>query len=217
MNKLSRRPAAAICDFDGTIADSMYIWTDAPRNLILHHGTVPPDNLLELISPMTMNETMAWIRDNFIPDADVDELTKELYRDITVMYARDVQPKTGAVDALIRMKAEGMRICILSATEEPLVLSAVKRFGIEDLFEFIACSDDWGGKTHADCFLAAAKRLNVKPNDAIVFEDALHAARTAKSAGFLIGGVYDKSQDENWQELKRISDWSGESLGCFNL
>ena len=216
MNRLSHKPAAAICDFDGTIADSMYIWTYAPRNLILHHGAVPPDNMLELIAPMTMNATMVWIRDNFIPDADVDALKKELYRDIAVMYARAVQPKAGAVDALRRMKACGMRICILSATETPFVLSAVRRFGIADSFEFIACSDDWGGKTHADCFLAAAQRLNVKPSDAIVFEDALHAARTAKSAGFQIGGVYDKSQDADWPELKRISDWSGESLGCFN-
>ena len=152
MNSLSRRPRAAICDFDGTIAESMHVWTDAPRDLIISHGATPPDNLLELIAPMVMEDTMEWIHDNFIPDSDVDALTEELYQTIRRMYAHEVQPKPGALDALRRMKDAGMRLCILSATGSDMVRSALERFGVLNLFEFVACSDDWGGKTHERCF-----------------------------------------------------------------
>lgn len=215
MNSLTRRPRAAICDFDGTIAESMYVWTDAPRDLILNHGATPPDNLLQLIAPMVMEDTMVWIRDNFIPDGDVDALTEELYQTIRRMYAREVQPKPGALDALRRMKAAGMRLCILSATGTDMVRAALERFGVLDLFEFVACSDDWGGKTHARCFLAAAEKLGVRPEETIVFEDALHAARTAKSAGFMVGGVFDESAKADWPEMQRIADWSAPTLGEF--
>ena len=217
MNSLSRRPRAAICDFDGTIAESMHVWTDAPRDLIISHGATPPDNLLELIAPMVMEDTMSWIRDSFIPDGDIDALTEELYQTIRRMYAHEVQPKPGALDALRRMKDTGMRLCILSATGSDMVCSALERFGVLDLFEFVACSDDWGGKTHERCFLAAADKLGVRPDEAIVFEDALHAARTAKAAGFMVGGVHDWSSDADWPELRRIADWSAETLGEFEI
>lgn len=217
LSSLKQRPRAAICDFDGTIADSMYVWADAPRDLILSHGATPPANLLQIIAPMVMDDTMVWIRNNFVPGADVNALTDELYAVIRRMYQQDVQPKPGAIDAIRRMKSAGMRLCILSATATDMVRSALERFGIADAFEFIACSDDFGGKTHTRCFLAAAERLGTRPEETIVFEDVLHAAATAKSAGFIVGGVHDISSDADWPELKRIADLSAETLGALEV
>ena len=53
----------------------------------------------------------------------------------------------------------------------------------------------------------AARRLGGRPERTLVFEDALHAARTAKAAGFLVCGVYDPSAAEDQAELRALSDW----------
>ena len=45
------------------------------------------------------------------------------------------------------------------------------------------------------------------PEHTIVFEDALHAARTAKEAGFLVAGVYDPSAEGDQEALREICDW----------
>ena len=55
-------------------------------------------------------------------------------------------------------------------------------------------------------------KLHLQPS-----EDALHAARTAKAAGFMVGGVHDWSSDADWPELRRIADWSAETLGEFEI
>ena len=45
------------------------------------------------------------------------------------------------------------------------------------------------------------------PERTVVFEDALHAARSAKRAGFLVAGVYDPSAEEDQEALRCLCDW----------
>lgn len=206
------RPNTAILDFDGTIAESMYIWDECPGELIRRHGGTPPEDLVRAIAPMVIDEALTWMRDRCMPGAEVPELKRELYDMIAHEYAEVVKPKPGAIEAVRRMRRDGMHLCVLSATDSRMVRSALERFGILGEFEFVAFADEWGGKTHPECFLHAAKRLGSAPCDTIVFEDALHAALTAKRAGFKIAGVYDASSAHEWDELRRIADWSGELL-----
>lgn len=42
----------------------------------------------------------------------------------------------------------------------------------------------------------AAKLLGAAPEEIMVFEDALYAARTAKQTGFLVAGVYEPHRTE---------------------
>lgn len=208
-----RSVRAAICDFDGTLADSMYVWDEAPRALIRRHGGTPPADLSQAIAPLTIDEALGWMRDGFMPGAEVPALKRELYAAIRREYEQTVRPKPGALEAVRRMRAQGMRLCVLSATDSGMISAALGRFGILDEFEFVAFSDDWGGKTRPECYLRAAERLGARPGETVVFEDALHAARTARAAGFALAGVYDLSSAADWPELRRIADWSGLSIG----
>ena len=40
-----------------------------------------------------------------------------------------------------------------------------------------------------------------------MFEDALHAAVTAKHAGFAVAGVYDEASGMDQEALRKISDY----------
>ena len=52
------RPNTAILDFDGTIAESMYIWDEWPGELIRRQGGTPPEDLVRAIAPMVIDEAL---------------------------------------------------------------------------------------------------------------------------------------------------------------
>ena len=75
------------------------------------------------------------------------------------------------------------------------------------IFLFAFSSLQYGPKTGPDLYRAAARSLGSAPERTVVFEDALHAARSAKRAGFLVAGVYDPSAEEDQEALRCLCDW----------
>ena len=65
------------------------------------------------------------------------------------------------------------------------LVSRLKRHGIAECFVGIYSCDELGcGKERPDIYELSLKLLNVKKEDAVVFEDSKTAADTAKKAGF---------------------------------
>ena len=42
--------------------------------------------------------------------------------------------------------------------------------------------------------------------DTVVFEDAIHAIRTAKAAGFRVCAIYDPSAEDEQSEIQALAD-----------
>ena len=66
------------------------------------------------------------------------------------------------------------------------------------------------------CFLCGFLLVSVVSSlgkeNTVVFEDALHAVKTARSDGFPVAGVYDKEEENNQAELRREVNWYFRSL-----
>ena len=53
-----------------------------------------------------------------------------------------------------------------------------------DKFDTLVCAEDYtNGKPAPDCFLAAAERLGVRPEECLVFEDTDMGIESATAAG----------------------------------
>ena len=77
-----------------------------------------------------------------------------------------------------------------------------------DLISTIVTTDDAGvGKQEPDVYYLAAKEIGSKPENTLVFEDALHALVTAKRGGFQTVGVYDDASAEKQEEIRKTSDF----------
>ena len=83
----------------------------------------------------------------------------------------------------------------------------MERLGQWKHFSFVLSSSQYGPKTRPDIYREAARRLGAQPRDIVVFEDALHAARTAKQAGFLVAGVYEPSAEADSAQMRAVCDW----------
>ena len=206
----------AIFDLDGTLTDSMYIWDEAPKALVRKYGGDPPEDLAEDIKQMSLREASAYLKERFSLPGSVEELMEDINGLVAEEYRLRVPMKPGADRLLARLKARGIPCCIATASESGQAREALERLGLWHYFQFAVSCVQYGGKTGPEVYLEAARRLGTTPAETVVFEDAPHAVRTAKAAGFPVCCVYDGSAREARAEMEALADWYVEDLNDWD-
>jgi alpha,alpha-trehalase len=104
-----------------------------------------------------------------------------------------VEVYEGSVALVHRLRDEGIKTAVVTSSRNgEAVLAAA---GITDLFEVkvdgnVAARDNLPGKPAPDTFLAAARRLGVAPERAVVVEDAISGVQAGRAGNFgLVIGV----------------------------
>ena len=203
----------AIFDLDGTLTDSMYIWNEAPKALVRQFGGQPPEDLAEDIKEMGRREASEYMVARFSLPCTPEQVMDGVNDLVTDEYRDRVPMKPGADVLLERLSALGVPCGIATASEAFQARSAMERLGLWKYFRFAVSCVQYGGKTRPDIYLEAARRLGTAPAETVVFEDALHAARTAHEAGFRVCGVWDASAEEDQAAIQDLADWYVRDLG----
>ena len=130
----------------------------------------------------------------------IKELIEGEYRDI-------IEIKPFVKEYLKLQNEKGIKMCVLTACQHSLAKAALERAGIFEYFAFVVSGDDMDiSKDNPLIFIKCAERLNEAISDIIVFEDALHCIKSAKSAGFKVIGVYDKANEKDMDKISEYSD-----------
>ncbi len=200
------RVRCAVFDFDGTLFDSMSIWDTAGELYLRSQGKAASPSLREDIRTMSLRQSAAYMRGKYGLRVSEDEIIEGINRTVNDFYVREVLPKPGVPEFLERMKGSGARLCIATATDRPQIEAALRRCSLDGLFDAVfTCGEVGHGKDEPYIFRAAVERFDADRDTALVFEDALHAARTASSDGFRVAAVYDPSEKRQ-DELRALSD-----------
>lgn len=206
------RIEGAIFDLDGTLTDSMYIWDEAPKALVRQYGGEPPEDLADAIKEMGRREASEYLIKTFHLDRTPEEAMDAINRLVTDEYRGRVPLKPGADRLLERLAEMGVSCAVATASETFQAQAALERLGVWKHFRFAVSSIQCGPKTGPEVYLEAARRLGSTPERTLVFEDALHAARTAQRAGFQVAGVYDPSSEQDRAALEEVCRWYLPSL-----
>lgn len=203
------RLQSAIFDMDGTLLDSMGMWRSLGRGLLVRHGIEPPADLDEQLKPLGLQDGTAWCREYGRLTESLEELIKDTWDHVEHFYRHEVQAKPGVRESLSILKMEGVWMYVATATDRPLAEAALRQAGIDGYFRgIVTCQEAGQGKDQGpEVYERALRRLRSNKKDTVVFEDALHAIRTAKNAGFRVAAVYDESADSDQEEIRRISDY----------
>ena len=198
----------AIFDMDGTLVDSMGYWARLGREYLEGRGVREGlEPVLAQIESMTMLESAELFLRSFGLSGTPEQAVAEMNATMEAHYRRDIPLKPGVADHLRGLKDRGVRLCVASATAEPLVEACLSRLGVADCFDFwLSCETVGVGKHRSDVYDAAAARMGARPGEIAVYEDALYAARTAKAAGYYLVAVYDASAASHWDELCALAD-----------
>ena len=196
----------AIFDFDGTLFDSMFIWDTAGEVYLRSIGIEPREDLQKVLKPMSLLQSATYIREKYSIPLTIEGIMDGINHTVEDFYFHTVQPKEGVITFLEQMKMRGVKMCIATATDHYQVEAALKRCGIEAYFsEIFTCTDVGHGKDEPIIFQRAMEYLGTTKADTVVFEDAYHAAKTAKDDDFITVAVFD-SHETKQAELHSVSD-----------
>lgn len=197
----------AIFDLDGTLVDSMGLWHEVDRIFLNECGVAIPPDLPEILRKMTIDECVAYFsgalgvkKSKAEILARIDELMRELYLTQTPL-------KPFAREFLDGFQRAGIKMCIATANDFDLSRAALAHHGILGHFAFIVtCSQLSCSKTESVIFERCARELGFPPNEILVFEDSLHCAEAAKSAGFRVVGVFDAFSAQDETKMRALCD-----------
>lgn len=198
----------AIFDLDGTLLDSMSIWDTVGEKYLRSIGYEPKENLNETLKTMSLRQAAWYYITEYGVSLSMDEIIDGVNKMICRYYTHQVELKPG-VDAFLNdLYKNGIKMCIATATDRSLVEEALRRCGVFHYFsEIFTCTSIGHGKDSPMIYREALKHLGTDKLKTVVFEDAIHAIKTAKSDGFITIGVYDeyeKAQDE----MKLFADFT---------
>lgn len=211
---------AAIFDMDGTILDSMGMWHGIAALYLKANRKTPRENLWDEVKRFNLVETATYFIEKYNIEKPKEQIMDEVRGIIIEHYGKTLQLKDGARELLEKLNEMHIPCVLATATDRQSVLAAMKRLDCEKYFAAIlTCLEFNTTKSEPVIFEKAAEAANAPVAECVVFEDALHAIRTAKKAGFKVCAVYDESNEElteppltDWERILAICDASCRSL-----
>jgi HAD superfamily hydrolase (TIGR01509 family) len=194
----------AIFDADGTLLDSMPMWTHLGERYLLSRGKVPEEGLGKLMQNMTLEEGAKYFQTNYGLEESGEEIIFGMLRLTETFYKEEIQLKAGVKEFLEFLAERKIPICIATATDKELLQGALSRLQILNYFKDIFTCSQYGSKEFPDIFAVAVKALGTPKNSTWVFEDSLYAMRTAKKFGLQVAGLYDSAAAKDAASIKKV-------------
>ncbi len=183
---------AIIFDVDGTIADSMGMWKQIDVEYLGKFGLEVPKNLQKDIEGICFSDLAVYFKERFqIPDS-LTQIKSDWNEMAAHKYRYEVPLKKGVLDFIKSCKEKGILLGIATSNSTELLGHFLEAYELHKYFDaVITGSDGLKGKPEPDMYLEAAKRLNILPENCLVFEDILPGIMAGKNAGMRVCAVED--------------------------
>lgn len=200
---------AVIFDMDGTLVDSMWVWTAIDQEYIERYNLVVPEDFHEAIEGKSYTETAQYFLETFpqLPHT-LDEIKKEWYDMSLEKYTKEVKLKDGAKEFIREIRSRGIRTGIATSNDRQLVEKSLQAMGIASLFDTISTGCEVKkGKPAPDVYLKAADNLMARPSDCLVFEDVPMGILAGKNAGMKVCAVDDWFSRPQEAKKRQLADY----------
>jgi beta-phosphoglucomutase family hydrolase len=181
---------AFIFDMDGTLVDNMRVHTDAWRTLLEENGVEMDEHKFLVATAGRTNREIIPEVFGALSDERITELAvrkETLYREAFLPLRK---PVDGVVDFLTEAKELGIKMAVATAASNPNMEFILDGLNLRKFFQAVTTASDVKvGKPNPEMFLVSAEKLGVRPENCIVFEDALGGFEAAYRANMKSIGI----------------------------
>ena len=200
---------AIIFDMDGSLVDSMWLWTKVDDIYMEKYHLTMPEHFHKEIEGMSFTETAEYFLKTFPQlNCTVEEIKQEWQNLTMELYCTQVPLKPGAGEFLKRMKEKGILLGIATSNARELAEAVLDALHIRTYFDTVRTSCEVAkGKPAPDVYLKAAEDLHVIPEECLVFEDVPSGILAGKNAGMTVCAVDDDFSKPYEQEKCNLADY----------
>jgi HAD superfamily hydrolase (TIGR01509 family) len=206
---------AVLFDLDGVLVDSERFSSEASDMILAEVGIVQTPMEKKLVfGRRTLDNYKAAIDARGL-DIDPAILVARKNRLFAKIVHGKLKPLPGVLELLGGIRDAGLKVAVVSSSPLERVNVSLEEVGLILEFDLIVSGDCCDrGKPDPEPFLLAARRLDVKPADCVVIEDAEAGVAAGKAAGMKVVAV--RSPNTHYQDLSK-ADIIVDSLEVVNI
>jgi beta-phosphoglucomutase len=198
---VKQRPLkAVIFDMDGVIIDSHPAHRTAWRKFLHELGKDVSESDLDFILDGRKRADILRYFLGDLSEADLERHGKhkdEFFKQVSI----DVNPIPGVLALLTKLEARKVPMAVATSATESRARSTLSHLRLTERLKVVVTgSDVKEGKPDPAIYQLTCSRLNVDPNDAVAFEDAVSGVQAASKAGLRCIGVSNDTYAEKLRQ-----------------
>ena len=171
-------------DFDGVIADTEVSNFEYYRKAFYYFGVELTDEDIHRLIGTVVPQYEKVLLDRAPRPVTHEELAKKKAEIGNTYENGELYPAAGVKELITELRKRGIRTALVSSTFTKLIVTALNRMGMTDLFDVILCGDMYSAaKPDPEGYLTAMRYLNARPEECIVVEDSPNGILAGKRSG----------------------------------
>lgn len=196
-----------IFDLDGTLTKSNHVWSKIDEDFLGKRGIEVPEDYFKQVSAMNFEQAAVYTNDRFSLGENIQDIMKEWFDMAVYEYTNVIGLCGNAGEYVRRLKDQGRKIALATASTEELYRPVLKRNGILDCFDcFVSTEQVKRGKGFPNVYELAAEKLGLAARDCVVYEDIVEGIKGAKAGGFFAVACLNDHYSHDWDEMRDIAD-----------
>jgi len=188
MMKMDMKLKGVIFDFNGTLFWDTPLHDIAWDNFLENHQIrLTKKQKAQKIHGKTNADILKGLFDRDLSAETIHEMTMEkekIYQQICLQQKMDLAP--GAVDFINKLKMNKIKYTIATSSGWENVEFYIKNLKLEEWFDLnilVYNDGSFRGKPEPDIFIKAFDILNIKAEEALIFEDSVAGIQSAENSG----------------------------------